>query len=215
MNSRSAQNLILDSFSRIFDCLLLGILWSVCSLPVITMGASCTALYYAYNKSVRQDGGHLCREFFHAFKTNFKQSTIVWLIILAIFLLLYGDLYIVTGYLQTIPMAGILLAFAVTLLVVAVTWCAYLFPYIARFELGTKEVMKNCFFIMGLNLGWSVLLFALTAAAIAAFYLAFILGFIVVAIYIPIANRILERIFRKYMRPEDRIEQLELEKTEA
>ena len=55
MNSRNAQNIILDSLSRIFDCLLLGILWMVCSIPVVTAGAAFTAVYYAYNKAVRQD----------------------------------------------------------------------------------------------------------------------------------------------------------------
>lgn len=215
MNSKSAQNIILDSFSRIFDCLLLGILWMVCSIPVITAGASCTALYYAYNKSIRQDCGHPCREFFHAFKENFKQSTIVWLIVLAVLLLLYGDFCIVLGYLETIPIAGMLLAFSVTLLFVAVTWSVYLFAYIARFTLDTKNIMKNCFFMMGLNFGWSILLFAVTVIAAIAFLLAFFIGFAVVAIYIPIVNRILERVFRKYMPDEDLLEQLELDKTEA
>lgn len=215
MNSKSTQNIILDSFSRIFDCLLLGILWMVCCIPVITAGASFTALYYAYNKSIRQDCGHVCREFFHSFKENFKQATVIWLIVVVIMLLLYGDFCIVLGYLETIPLAGVLLAFAVTLVFLAVTWSVYVFAYIARFELDTKAVMKNCFFMMGLNFGWSILLFVITAIAAVAFMLAFFVGFIVVAIYIPIANRILERVFRKYMQPEDLAEQMELDKTEA
>lgn len=210
MNSRNPYNMILDSFSRVFDCLLLGLLWMVCSLPIITAGTAFTALYHAYNKSIRQDYGHPCREFFQAFKANFKQSTIVWLIVLVILLALYGDFCIVTGYLETIPLAGVLLAFAITLMAVAIAWSIYLLAYIARFELDTKTVMKNCLFIMGMNIGWSCLLLVVTVVAIAAFILAFFLGFAVAAVYIPICNRILERVFRKYMQPADLQEQLEL-----
>lgn len=215
MNRTNAQNIILDSLSRIFDCLLLGILWMVCSIPVVTAGAAFTAVYYAYNKAVRQDCGHPCREFFHGFKENFKQSTIAFLVVAVILLVLYGDFYIVMGFLKTIPMAGVLLAFAITMMAVAITWGIYVLAYIARFELDTKTVMKNCIFILGINIGWSLLLLAVTFIAIIAFSLAFFVGFVVMAVYVPIANWVLERVFRKYMQPEERQEQLELDKTQA
>ena len=134
---------------------------------------------------------------------------------MVILLVLYGDFYIVMGFLKTIPMAGVLLAFAITMMAVAITWGIYVLAYIARFELDTKTVMKNCIFILGINIGWSLLLLAVTFIAIIAFSLAFFVGFVVMAVYVPIVNWVLERVFRKYMQPEERQEQLELDKTQA
>lgn len=199
MNNSNLLTMILDGISRIFDCLVLGLVWVICCIPVVTIGASCTALYYAYNKAIRQEEGHLLQEFFRSFKDNFKQSTIAWLIVLAAGALLYGDISIVTATMETMPLASAMFAFAVTLFVVVLAWAVYVFPYIARFELDTKTILKNSFFIMGLNAGWSFLLVALTMAAAFAMILAPFVCFIIAAVYIPIVNRILERVFSKYM----------------
>lgn len=199
MKNFDFPSLMLDGFSRIFDCLFLGLLWALCCIPVVTAGASCTALYYAYNKSIRQEEGHLIRVFFHGFKENFKQSTIAWLIIAAVGALLYGDISIVSATMETMPLAGAMFAFAVTLFVVVLAWAAYVFPYIARFDLDTKTILKNSFMIMGINPGWSVLLVALTLAVIFLTVLAPFLCFAYVGVYIPVVNRILERVFAQYM----------------
>ena len=64
------------------DAVVLGVLWLMCSVPVVTMGAASAAFYYAYNKSVCQKNGYAWQAFFGAFKSNFKQATKIWLIIL-------------------------------------------------------------------------------------------------------------------------------------
>lgn len=64
------------------DILLLSILWLVLSLPVVTIGAASTALYYTMIKNVRRERGMLLKEFFCSFKLNFKQSTIMTLVLI-------------------------------------------------------------------------------------------------------------------------------------
>ena len=59
---------------KIFDIMALGFLWILCSLPVITIGASTTALYYAMVKSVKNNDGYVTKEFFRSFKLNFYSS---------------------------------------------------------------------------------------------------------------------------------------------
>ena len=49
--------------SRIFDLMILGFLWILCSLPIITIGASSAALYYATVKSVKNRNGYAVQEF--------------------------------------------------------------------------------------------------------------------------------------------------------
>ena len=72
----------------------LNLLWMVCSLPIITVGASTTALYYACLKIVREEDFSAASLFFRSFKQNFKQATVLWLILLAAAVILAGDGYI-------------------------------------------------------------------------------------------------------------------------
>ena len=71
------------------DCLILGALWIVCSIPVVTMGAATAAVYHAVNKSIVHGQGYAFREYCTALKTDLKQTTGAWLlwgILLAAFL---------------------------------------------------------------------------------------------------------------------------------
>lgn len=70
----------------------LNILWLVCSLPIITIGASTTALIYSCMK-LHKEEGYATKNFFHSFKENFKQSTVIWLIYIAVGAILGADLY--------------------------------------------------------------------------------------------------------------------------
>lgn len=58
------------------------------------MGASTTALFYVSLKIAKDEESHLTRAFFHSFKENFRQSTIIWLILLAAGLVLGVDGYV-------------------------------------------------------------------------------------------------------------------------
>ena len=79
--------------TAILDIVWLGILWLLCSLPILPLGAASTALYYSMVKCVRHERGHATREFFRAFRLNFRQATLLWLICLGVILLGLGDVY--------------------------------------------------------------------------------------------------------------------------
>ena len=53
----------------------LNILWLVCSLPIVTIGASTTALFYVTLKMAEDRDDGLTRMFFKAFRENFKPAT--------------------------------------------------------------------------------------------------------------------------------------------
>ena len=71
---------IVSAVSRFIDLIVAGLYWLICSLPVITIGAASTALYYAVVKCVRHERGRLTGVFFSAFRREFRQSTLTWLI---------------------------------------------------------------------------------------------------------------------------------------
>ena len=60
--------------TKIFNIFWLSILWLLCCIPVITIGASTIALYYVMLKLVKDEETTVTREFFHSFKQNFLQS---------------------------------------------------------------------------------------------------------------------------------------------
>ena len=78
---------------RVWSLIVLNVLWLVCSLPVVTMGASCAALYQVLGKLIAGEDGHVARQFFRAWGENWKKATPVWLILLAVAALCGFDLY--------------------------------------------------------------------------------------------------------------------------
>ena len=69
---------------KFWDVLILNVLWLVCSIPIVTIGASTTAMYYVTLKLARDEDGYTIRSFFKSFKENFRQATVIWLIFLAV-----------------------------------------------------------------------------------------------------------------------------------
>ena len=111
MNFLTSDSWLGRFFNLVFDLVIMHLLWIICSLPIFTIGASTTALYYAFMKRARRDEGYIWKNFFHSFKADFKQATIIWLILLGAGAILYTDIRIglaaTTGLgLCIIPAAG-------------------------------------------------------------------------------------------------------------
>ena len=77
---------LMRTLTKLAEGILLSLMWFFLSVPVITAGASTAALYYTVHKSLFHDNGYVWLAFWNAFKANFKQSTIAWLLAL----LFYG-----------------------------------------------------------------------------------------------------------------------------
>lgn len=85
------DNPIMRFLGRAFDMMILNLLFIVCSLPIFTIGASLSALHYTCLKMKDPDEGYVHKNFFKSFKMNFKQGTVLWLIMLVIGLLLFFE----------------------------------------------------------------------------------------------------------------------------
>ena len=194
---------LIQSINKIVDCAILSILWVIFSIPVITFGASTSALYYTVNKVIRHNRSHIWREFWGAFKTNFKQSTIVWLILLVFAYVLGVDCIFLYNMIKAGTIAGWILApFAVTVLFV-VMWAIIAFAYIARFKANLKMIMKNSAFFVIRHLLRSVLLAVIFAASVVIFMFLPIVIVILPTLGMFLMTVILESIFEKYMSDED------------
>lgn len=197
------DNKFFQSLGKLIDCVCLSLMWLVCCLPIVTTGAATTALYYTINKVIRHDRGHIWQEYWHAFKANFKQATILNLIMIVMMAFFSLDCHIMYQFAQTGDKTGSLYIVFIIFIVIALAWGCYLFPYIARFENSTKLAMKNAGLIALANLPWTVVVLLLLCLACLAVYLMPPAIFIVPAIYMLFVNLILEKIFKKYMSEED------------
>ena len=83
--------------SKLVDCIYLSIIFVFSSIPIFTIGASLTALYYAVQKSLKNDRGYVGKEYWAAWRRNFKQSTLIWLLNLVMGIVLYGDIQIMAN----------------------------------------------------------------------------------------------------------------------
>lgn len=80
MNPFSINSPVIQFLSKVADMIILNILTLILSIPIVTFGAATTALHYAVDKVFTEEGT-LLKNYFHAFVTNFKQSTVYWVLL--------------------------------------------------------------------------------------------------------------------------------------
>lgn len=145
---------------KLADLVLLNLLWVLCSIPVITAGASTAAFYSVLLKMARNEEAYIFRSFFHAFHENLRQASAVFGILLAACGLLGCDLY-VCARMGGRAGKGLFTVFCVVAVFVYMTAC-YLFPVIAFFQNSTKKVFKNSFLLAIAYFPYTILIAAVS-----------------------------------------------------
>ncbi len=133
---------VVQFLSKVFDVMLIGILWLVGCLPIITIGASTTAMYKALFNLLREDTSSVALAFLKSFKQNFKQATFIWLIALGATVFVLTDIAILWVYGKHwiwISVFVILLLLLVAVFVMLI----YVFPLQACFCNKVMETLKN------------------------------------------------------------------------
>ncbi len=201
------DNKFFSAVNKAVDCFFISVLWVIFSIPIFTIGASTTALYDTIHRVIRKEVGYVFRTFWGSFRSNFKQTTKIWLIMLVFIAFLSADIWLL--WKPEEKMEAILFYFFVIALVLIILWALYTFSYSARFELDMKGTMKNSALLAIVNLPWSVLMLVVLAVAALVIYFLPIAIVLLPAIVFLIYERILEKLFRKIMSPEDLEKEME------
>ena len=197
---------------RLGDMILLNVLWILCSLPIVTIGASTTALYYCTLKIVRNEDDGDIKMFFKSFKLNFKQATIIWIPMLLLGLLLVFDFNFFGSALVNAGAARILLqGLTIAMMVIWIFVFTYVWPLLSRFDNTVKNTVTNAAYMSIRYLGstLSMLISDVIIIAIgyvALYYMAWITAFMVLMGYPLLAwinSTMLDHIFEKYMPKQD------------
>lgn len=207
----NVDNKFFHGVGKIVDGFYLNILWLICSIPIITIGASTTALYYTTHKVLRGGRGYVGKSFFSSFKQNFKQSTLIWLIFLILGVICILDTYIMYQMLVNGSSLGIFYYIFLIIGVILIFMVCTIFPYIARFENTTKQVLKNSVFIMVANFPKILICSVFLLIEVLLIYLLPILIIIMPVLITICMDLFLEKVFRKYMSLEDLEREKELD----
>ena len=130
---------------KIADVFFLGILWFIFSIPLVTIGASTTAMYQFTLKQADDEEGHVLPSFWRAFRKNFLPATALWLILLAGGLFLAVDVWACMNIslppLVRVLCFGVLICLSILYLMTAL----YVFPILSRFQLPFKRILPHAF----------------------------------------------------------------------
>jgi len=151
--------------NKLVDMVLLTVVWAICCLPIFTIGAATTALYYVTMKMASDIEGYIFKDFFKAFRSNFKQATSIWMIMLAFGGAIIGSAwwyYKINNPLSVIALS-VLLIVAGLFLIVSV----YIFPLLARCEVTVKQLIKMAFVMSLKNFGWTLFMIVCSGCMLA------------------------------------------------
>ena len=208
----TTDNMVIRILNRIGDILILHFLWLLCSLPIVTIGASTTALYYTAMKAVKYEDGYVARRFFKSFKENFKQSTIIWLIMLfAGFLCGWYLSYSIETHKSVLTM------FSTILTCVYVFILIYIFPLQSKFDNKITVTIRNAFLLSVKNFPWTLLMIvALGLIGLFSYFYTIVLFIVVICgagVYGYLTAFIFNRVFLPYLPDEPGFEKLKFNTT--
>jgi len=161
MKKTPGENRVWSALTDIIDVIYAGLLWFVCSLPVVTLGASSCALYYSVVKCIRHERGKLTASFFSAFRSNFRQCFLFTLI----YLVYAGAWYM--NLMTTAQMQGFLPVLMKLMIIPALIPLPWLFAYISRFANTMGGCFKYTLYLSVKNFVVTLLLLFLLAAGFA------------------------------------------------
>ena len=188
--------------NRIADLFILNILWILFSIPIVTIGAATTALYSTNLKILNNEEGPLIRTFFKSFKENFKKSTIIWVFILLISIILGFNLvfWLKCG----LSLSYFALPFIFFSLLIFLLVTPYIFPILTKTKASILIIIKYCFIISLKNLPYSLLITIFGASiAFVTFYYPIVFLFMVllgVSLHSYMVSRIFLIVFNKDIR---------------
>lgn len=154
---------------RLADLCILNVLCILCCIPVVTAGASITAMFYVTMKMVRNEEAYIARSFFKSFKENFRQATVINIIMLVIAGVLYVDFRVaksMPGTASTV-FQYLFLIFAI----LYVMLFTYIYPVLAKFYNSIKNTFRNAILMSVRHLPYTVLMIIVSICPVLVFYI--------------------------------------------
>ena len=208
----NSDNPFMRVMSKVFDIGWLSLIYLLFCFPVVTIGAASTSLYYVSAKVLRHNRSYVWREFWSCFKLNFAQSTVVWLIMAAVYILLSWNIWLLGvtdeataqnpygGYLS-----GAYLALGAVILCIA----CYVFPLISRFQMKLAQILRFSLFCAFRHFLHTLVLLGILGLVAFGMFVGIYTQIILITILLPgLAGFLytfpMEHVMKKYMPKEEK-----------
>ena len=139
----SADSALMRSLGVLADIMILNLLFVATSIPIVTLGASLTALNFTAMRIGTGECGSVTADYFRSFRQNFRQATVIAAVLALLVVVLAAWYVVITSFeLGALAELGLLaiwylLAFNLAIMTI------FVFPYLANFEGRTRDVLNN------------------------------------------------------------------------
>ena len=202
------DNAFFSFMGRLFDLVVLSVLWFLLSIPIVTIIPATSALYYSVVKVVRRDRGYLAREFWRSFRQNLRQGSLCSIVVIVAIVIMVIDVNYALALIQqrqTMGSAFLGVFLVISILIYAILM--YLCPILSRFEMKFTGLFKTAFFLSARYIPTTFCLIVLFIVVLLGSYIILPGMFIFPAAGGLISSYLIEPIFKKYMPAKQSVEQ--------
>jgi uncharacterized membrane protein YesL len=193
------ENFFLRWFGRLADVIVLSLLWTLCSLPLVTMGAATIALYDAIAQCIHGNHESPCKYFFHVFKTELLRGILITLVWAALGVVLYLGYAFLHQWGQTMPVARTYsMVYLGTLLIPVAIFC-WLIPLESRFSYGFFGLHKEAATFVIVHLPTTGIMLGVTAVAAVITIVMPALIILLPGLVVTLHSYFAEKVFKQYI----------------
>lgn len=150
----------MQGLTKFANLMFLNVMTLLLCIPVVTAGAALTAMHYVALKMVRDEDCYIFKDYFKSFKTNFKQATMLWILVIFTVVLLAGDFYIL-NHVEGLAFSNVWKVIIMVIALLVAFTLTFLFPTLAKFDNSVPHTIKNAFAISVLQLPKTILMILL------------------------------------------------------
>lgn len=156
MNLFHPDNPVMRFLARLFDLIILNLLFIFSCIPIVTIGAALSAIYQVLFKIIDKKDPYIFKGYLKALKENFKTATFLWIVIALIGTGISLALSAINsrmgqGY-EFIQIPIWILVFIIASVAV------YAFPLLSRYQCGIALLLKNAFVLSITNIPVTVII---------------------------------------------------------
>lgn len=183
--------------TELADVMILTFYWFICCIPLITIGASTSSLFYVYGKKVREEDVYVTRDFFKSFKQNFKQSIPITIILGVLWISASMYLSIIIAYGGQAPV--LLTAVAIFFIAEVSLISIYVLALLSRFYMKLPNIFMTAFVLTHKHLLTSLMLIVTILVLNIASLMIPILTFVLPALIVAMLSYFVQKVFTKHL----------------
>lgn len=194
-----------NSFFRVmnavFDVAAAYILYILCCLPVVTIGAATTALHATLLAVADDSSSGVLRKFFGSFKEDFRISSTLWLLFAVAGAVVAVDVMICFGFEMEQENSMLYIMRGITLFCVAlyILMFHYTFAGVAKFRVTWKQALRNALVCITKYPAGAAGVLLLSAATVVCWYLGLIWALPAVMLLVYLRELVLRNVFHKVL----------------